>query len=250
MAAAVRPRPYRRILTSALHRRFVHASALSLLVCYIVAFLIGEKSSCKLLSDSRKDSCQSAFELNRWPLGLNPLVLWSWFPIGPCGIRSILLFISCLVVFVLRVGQMHIGARTSSSPVTTIKYLFPIHVAQTFVWYIFSAWWFSEVYKWSCPVSAQLEWVKRGRYVLVVGEFLNHAETWNPDHTKGQSWMKGQFISIHITCSWLSCSPWYIFTLIMTAFLFLSLNDYLHPRIRKRIRLSQYRREYKLYCLY
>lgn len=45
--AAARPRPYRRILTSALHRRFVHASALALLVCYIVAFALGEKSSCK-----------------------------------------------------------------------------------------------------------------------------------------------------------------------------------------------------------
>lgn len=45
--AAARPRPYRRILTSALHRRFVHASALALSVCYFVAFLLGDKSSCK-----------------------------------------------------------------------------------------------------------------------------------------------------------------------------------------------------------
>ena len=47
--AAVRPRPYRRILTSALHRRFVHASALAVLVCYVVAFAIGDKSSCEYL---------------------------------------------------------------------------------------------------------------------------------------------------------------------------------------------------------
>lgn len=45
--AAAKPRPYRRILTSALHRRFVHASALSVLVCYIISVVIGDKSSCK-----------------------------------------------------------------------------------------------------------------------------------------------------------------------------------------------------------
>lgn len=48
--AVPQTRPYRRILTSALHRRFVHASALSLLVCYIVAIAIGDKSSCEYCS--------------------------------------------------------------------------------------------------------------------------------------------------------------------------------------------------------
>lgn len=135
--AAIRPRPYRRILTSALHRRFVHASALALLVCYLVAFLIGDKSS----------------------------FLWAWFPIGACGIRTVLLFICSLVVFVLRVGQIHIGSRTTASPLGTLKYLIPLDVVQTFGWYIFSAWWFSEIYKWSSSSGAHLEWVNRGRYV-------------------------------------------------------------------------------------
>ncbi|KAH2790188.1 hypothetical protein KXV54_008664 [Aspergillus fumigatus] len=133
--AAARPRPYRRILTSALHRRFVHASALALSVCYFVAFLLGDKSS----------------------------FLWAWFPIGACGFRAVLLFFSSLVVFVLRVGQMHLGSRTTASPIGTFKYLAPFNVIQTFGWYLFSAWWFSEIYKWSCPTSAQLEWVRRGR---------------------------------------------------------------------------------------
>ncbi|KAL4873171.1 hypothetical protein BDV12DRAFT_160513 [Aspergillus spectabilis] len=132
--AATKPRPYLRILTSALHRRFVHASALSLLVCYLISILIGDKSS----------------------------FFWALFPIGSCGIRTVLLFISSLAIFVLRVGQMHIGSRTTGSSIQTLKHLFPFHVVQTFGWYIFSAWWFSEVYKWSSPHSAQLEWVKRG----------------------------------------------------------------------------------------
>lgn len=99
------------------------------------------------------------------------LVLLSWFPIGPCGFRAILLFISCLAIFVLRVGQMHIGSRTTSSPLSTIKYLFPLRICQTFAWYLFSAWWFSEIYTWSCSASAQLEWVKRGRYVFLERTF-------------------------------------------------------------------------------
>ncbi|KAL3468307.1 nucleoporin protein Ndc1-Nup [Aspergillus heterothallicus] len=132
--AAAKPRPYRRILTSALHRRFVHASALSILVCYLISILIGDKSS----------------------------FFWAIFPIGACGIRTVLLFISSLSVFVLRVGQMHIGSRTTSSAIHTFKHLFPLHVLQTLGWYLFSAWWFSEIYKWSASTNAHLEWVKRG----------------------------------------------------------------------------------------
>ncbi|KAJ5745392.1 hypothetical protein N7520_010574 [Penicillium odoratum] len=133
--AAIKPRPYRRILTSSLHRRFVHASALALLVCYGIAIAIGDKSS----------------------------FFWSWFPIGSCGVRAVLLFVSSLVVFVLRVGQMHLGSRTTTSSLGTLRSLFPLQVAQTFAWYLFSAWWFTEIYIWSSSTSAHLEMVIRGR---------------------------------------------------------------------------------------
>ncbi|KKA23921.1 Nuclear envelope protein [Rasamsonia emersonii CBS 393.64] len=133
--AASKPRPYRRILTSALHRRFVHASALALLVDYVVSFAIGVKSS----------------------------FFWSWFPIGICGLRALLLFVSSLSVFVLRVGQMHVGPRTTNSQFATFRHLFPLHIIQTLGWYLFSAWWFSEIYVWSAPQTADLGWVKPGR---------------------------------------------------------------------------------------
>ncbi|KAJ5569914.1 uncharacterized protein N7459_009344 [Penicillium hispanicum] len=133
--AAAQPRPYRRILTSALHRRFVHASALALLVCYLTAIAIGDKSS----------------------------LFWSWFPIGACGLRAGLLFVSSLAVFVLRVGQLHLGSRTTKSSVAAARYLFPLQIAQTFGWYFFSAWWFTEIYLWSSATSAHLEMVNRGR---------------------------------------------------------------------------------------
>ena len=37
------------------------------------------------------------------------VVLWFWFPLGPAGIRTLLLFVSALAVFVLRVAQLHLG---------------------------------------------------------------------------------------------------------------------------------------------
>ena len=36
-------------------------------------------------------------------------VLWFWFPIGPAAIRTLLLFVSALSIFVLRVAQLHLG---------------------------------------------------------------------------------------------------------------------------------------------
>lgn len=93
------------------------------------------------------------------------IVFWSWFPISSCGVRTVLLFVSCLAVFVLRVGQMHLGSRTTPSSLSTLRYLFPLQVAQTFAWYLFSAWWFTEIYVWSSSTGDHLEMVKRGRYV-------------------------------------------------------------------------------------
>ncbi|KAJ5150739.1 uncharacterized protein N7500_010928 [Penicillium coprophilum] len=133
--AVVQTRPYRRILTSALHRRFVHASALSLLVSYITAIVVGEKSS----------------------------FFWLWFPLGSCGVRTALLFISSLTIFVLRVSQMHIGSRTATSSFGTLKSFTLLQIAQTFGWYLFSAWWFTQVYVWSSSLDSNLELVKRGR---------------------------------------------------------------------------------------
>lgn len=46
MAAPNRTRLYREFLTPALHRRFTRAAAISLVICYLTAVLIGEKTSC------------------------------------------------------------------------------------------------------------------------------------------------------------------------------------------------------------
>ena len=91
--------PYKELLTPALHRRFTGAAASILLLCYVEAFLIGEKSSCE--KHALVGPTTQATDVLE--------VFWSWFPIGPSGIRTLLLFISALSVFVLRVAQLHLG---------------------------------------------------------------------------------------------------------------------------------------------
>lgn len=94
-------------------------------------------------------------------------MFWLWFPIGVCGVRTVLLFISSLSIFVLRVGQMHIGSRTTTPQISTLKYLVPLPIIQTLGWYVFSAWWFNEIYAWSSPTE-DFAWVKPGRYVISI----------------------------------------------------------------------------------
>ena len=153
MVSQLRVRFYREFLTPALHRRFSRAAGLTLLVCYVEAIAIGDKSSRKLFS-----------RLFLLPLTNWYEVLWSWFPIGPVTIRTLLLFIAALLVFLLRVAQMHFGCRTTDSSFDTFKqYLFRFNTLQTLVCYFFSAWWFSEVYIWSMTADTDLQWVAEGK---------------------------------------------------------------------------------------
>jgi nucleoporin NDC1 len=62
---------------------------------------------------------------------------------------------------------MHIGALTTTSSFATWnQVIFPLPLIETFGWYLFSAWWFNEVYIWSSSASAELNWVKPGRLVV------------------------------------------------------------------------------------
>ncbi|KAK2625113.1 hypothetical protein QTJ16_005482 [Diplocarpon rosae] len=133
MPPAPRIRPYKDFLTPALHRRFALATATLFVLCYAEAVLIGEKTS--------------------W--------FWCWFPLGRVGIRSGLLFIPGFMIFVLRVGQLHVGIRTSYSGWDTFtKYAFKVQVLQTLGWYLASAWLFSEVYIWSASSDQDLSRTK------------------------------------------------------------------------------------------
>ena len=89
--------PYKQFLTPALHRRFTGAAIVICAICYAEAVLIGEKTSCK----------KAAPLIGRHANFLADF--WSCLPIGFAGIKTLLLFISALSVFVLRVAQLHLG---------------------------------------------------------------------------------------------------------------------------------------------
>ena len=57
-----------------------------------------------------------------------------------------------------------VGARTTPSPWSSFTlYLLRLDTIQTFGWYFFSAWFFSEVYVWSAVPSANLSWISQGK---------------------------------------------------------------------------------------
>lgn len=56
------------------------------------------------------------------------------------------------------------GSRTTSSPWQSFtQYLVRFETLQTFGWYLFSAWFFSEVYVWSAAPTADLSWIAQGK---------------------------------------------------------------------------------------
>lgn len=116
-----------------MHKWFSMASAILFALCYVESFLIGEKKS----------------------------FFWSWFPLGRAGIRALLLFIPGFMIFIPRIGQLHVGLRTSYSPLETFKkYVATFAVPQTVGWYLLSAWFFSEVYVWSASKDQDLNRIK------------------------------------------------------------------------------------------
>lgn len=152
MPPAARIRPYKDFLTPALHRRFALATAILAGVCYVEAVWVGEWNSCTYFFFSLTHTTYT---------DKFPAVLWSWFPFGRAGIRTGLFFICPFMIFILRVAQLHVGIRTSKSSFHTFKQYAPnFQTVQTALWYLFSAWFFSEVYIWSVPESAGLNRIK------------------------------------------------------------------------------------------
>ena len=88
---------------------------------------------------------------------------WSWFPLGPAGVRSIFIYISALFVFILHVGTLKIGKRQTPSPFDTLRRtVLSLSSVQPFIWYTASAVWFSEVFIWCSANEANLGWIERG----------------------------------------------------------------------------------------
>ncbi|OLN92042.1 Nucleoporin NDC1 [Colletotrichum chlorophyti] len=88
------------------------------------------------------------------------LDFWSWFPIGPAGFRTLILFFCGLSIIVLRIAQYHVGARASNSTFHAfVKYFASVQTLETFLFYAFSSALFSHVYLWSLPETANLGWI-------------------------------------------------------------------------------------------
>ncbi|KAK5138382.1 hypothetical protein LTR08_003443 [Meristemomyces frigidus] len=129
-------RPYKDFLTPALHRRFTNAAALTLALCWLEASLMSS----------------------------DPSYFRAVFPLSRTGLRTLLLLIPCLAVFIIRVMNMHVGQRTTCSGVETLLQRgTDWRTAGTMGWYVFSAWMFGEVYIWSSSEGANLGWIDHGR---------------------------------------------------------------------------------------
>lgn len=93
-----------------------------------------------------------------------PTVLWALSPVGPTGLRALLLFLPALAIYLLRVAQWHVGARHTQSPAETAKkYLFRKATLLTLAFYLFSAWLYSETYIWSRSPQHKLGFTELGR---------------------------------------------------------------------------------------
>ncbi|KAH8899720.1 hypothetical protein GQ53DRAFT_741900 [Thozetella sp. PMI_491] len=130
--ATVRRAPYKDFLQPALHRRFSTTASILLAIAYLQALWLANWNS----------------------------FLWSWFPVGPAGIRTLFLAICGLSIIILRIAQYHVGIRTSTSAFQTFtKNALKLQTVEAVVTYVFSAYIFSQVYLWSLPTDAGLGWI-------------------------------------------------------------------------------------------
>lgn len=160
--ASVRRPPYKDFLQPALHRRFSTTALILLAIAYVYAIGLARWNSCKLPWQigylySSHPNLPHAQAINHDALHL---VLWSWFPIGPTGIRAAFLWFSGSLILILRIAQYHPGYRTSDSAYDTfLKHYRNFSTLETIVTYVFSAWLFAQVYLFSRPKDSGLEWV-------------------------------------------------------------------------------------------
>ncbi|KAI9888814.1 MAG: hypothetical protein M1814_006268 [Vezdaea aestivalis] len=70
-----------------------------------------------------------------------------------------LLFVSGFSLFILRVAQLHVNKPTTQSPASALRNIFlSSQIPYTLVIYLFSAWFFGEIYIWSARPSSDLGW--------------------------------------------------------------------------------------------
>ncbi|KAI0198807.1 nucleoporin protein Ndc1-Nup [Astrocystis sublimbata] len=124
--------PYKDFLQPALQRRFAGTAAILVGLSYF-----------------------ESLTLSNW----NSLI-WSWFPLGPTGLRAMAIFICVLPIIILRIAHSHMGIRTSNSPFEALTNIFlPFSTLETVVTYIISSLIFSQVYLKSTSEDAGIRWI-------------------------------------------------------------------------------------------
>ncbi|OTB08937.1 hypothetical protein M426DRAFT_316233 [Hypoxylon sp. CI-4A] len=130
--AVARRAPYKDFLQPALQRRFALTTGVLLALSYL-----------------------ESVSLSSWDN-----LIWSWFPLGPAGIRTLGIFGSILPIIILRIAHSHTGIRTSNSPFDTLRSSAMSFAAiETIITFVFSAWLFSQTYLLSAPSDANLGWI-------------------------------------------------------------------------------------------
>ncbi|KAI1389147.1 nucleoporin protein Ndc1-Nup [Hypoxylon trugodes] len=123
---------YKDLLQPALQRRFASTAGVLLAAAYI-----------------------QAITLTKWDHAI-----WSWFPLGLAGLRTLGIFASTLPIVILRIAHCHMGIRTSNSPFDTFRrYAFSLSTIETLLTFAISAWIFSQTYLFSIPTSANIGWI-------------------------------------------------------------------------------------------
>ncbi|KAK8038508.1 hypothetical protein PG993_006919 [Apiospora rasikravindrae] len=131
-APVVRRKPYKDFLQPCLQRRF----ASTLLVVLVVAYA-------------------EALTLSSWTS-----VIWSWFPLGIAGLRTLAIFGTALLIVILRIAHPHIGLRTSNSGFHTFRqYALSFETCESILTYAISALCFSQVYLYSVGEHAGIQWI-------------------------------------------------------------------------------------------
>ncbi|KAK8861823.1 nucleoporin protein Ndc1-Nup [Apiospora arundinis] len=131
-APVVRRAPYKDFLQPCLQRRF----ASTLLVVLAISYA-------------------ESLTLSSWTS-----VIWSWFPLGIAGLRTLAIFGSALFIVILRIAHPHIGLRTSNSGFHTFRqYALTFETCENVLTYAISAFTFSQVYLYSVGEHAGLQWI-------------------------------------------------------------------------------------------
>ncbi|KAL7932336.1 nucleoporin protein Ndc1-Nup domain-containing protein [Trichoderma chlorosporum] len=124
--------PYKDTLQPALHRRFSSTASLLLAVSYIESILLSTWDS----------------------------YFWSWFPLGPAGFRTLLLFTCGLTILVLRIASYHVGIKTTGSGLQTFaSSLLSPRTYETAFWYSASSLLYCAIYLGTTDEDTNLQWI-------------------------------------------------------------------------------------------